>query len=281
MTVSIYTTLEAAPIVSTYLKSCNLTLRPPLPGVPSTSSNQFQPQPPNQPQSIKMTPSSENDFVNKLYQSFLSTSELNATEPSSDLKTSLLKHQKQALYFMITREAFVNYSEPFDEKQSLWRKQNGTFTNVVTNSKTTQEPAQIRGGIIADDMGIGKTIQTIALILNTRIDTPVTPPKPNIPTLRSSYSFGFVPPEEDPVILKSTADSLGLIPSKSNLVICPLSIISNWEEQIELHCKQGALSVYVYHGQKRSNVPSFLAAFDVVLTTYQTLALYAGKVYNY
>lgn len=42
-----------------------------------------------------------------------------------------------------------------------------------------------------------------------------------------------------------------LVPTKGTLIVCPLSTVSNWEDQIQSHVKRGALSVYVYHGASR------------------------------
>ncbi|CAM9189972.1 unnamed protein product [Ascophyllum nodosum] len=56
------------------------------------------------------------------------------------------------------------------------------------------------------------------------------------------------------------------------LVVCPMSVISNWEGQLEEHVKEGALKVYAYHGGHRSQDTNFLASCDVVITTYDTLA---------
>lgn len=56
------------------------------------------------------------------------------------------------------------------------------------------------------------------------------------------------------------------------LVVCPMSVMGNWENQIQEHVKEGALKVYAYHGQSRSQDVDFLASCDVVVTTYDTLA---------
>lgn len=51
------------------------------------------------------------------------------------------------------------------------------------------------------------------------------------------------------------------IPTKGTLIVCPLSTIQNWEEQIKSHCKIGALSVYIYHGTARCRDPRIMARF--------------------
>ena len=56
----------------------------------------------------------------------------------------------------------------------------------------------------------------------------------------------------------------------STLVICPLSVIGNWETQISQHFVAGAVSSYVYHGPQRKSSKAFLSKYDIVLTTFGT-----------
>lgn len=57
---------------------------------------------------------------------------------------------------------------------------------------------------------------------------------------------------------------------KENLV-APLSVLSNWEKQIEEHCTPGTLSSCVYYGSSRGLSAAELQTFDIVITTYQTV----------
>jgi SWI/SNF-related matrix-associated actin-dependent regulator of chromatin subfamily A3 len=54
--------------------------------------------------------------------------------------------------------------------------------------------------------------------------------------------------------------------------VAPLSVLSNWEKQVEDHCVSGSLSVCMYYGTTRSMGADALRKFDVVITTYQTVA---------
>lgn len=66
--------------------------------------------------------------------------------------------------------------------------------------------------------------------------------------------------------------------SRATLIVCPLSTVQNWESQIEEHVnKADGLSVYVYHGNTRLSDPFKLADFDVVVTTFSTLATEYSK----
>jgi len=63
--------------------------------------------------------------------------------------------------------------------------------------------------------------------------------------------------------------------SGSTLIVCPLSVMSNWTDQIARHVhEKHALRVYTYHGNGRvsSMKAADFAEYDVVITTYQTLA---------
>ncbi|KAG6263850.1 hypothetical protein E4U48_006496 [Claviceps purpurea] len=88
-----------------------------------------------------------------------------------------------------------------------------------------------KGGILADDMGLGKTISTLSLMLSNRAES-----RP-----------------------------------KTNLIIGPLSLIRQWEEELMKKTNPGhRLSVFVHHGKKSTTED--LLKYDVVLTTYGTIA---------
>lgn len=88
-----------------------------------------------------------------------------------------------------------------------------------------------KGGILADDMGLGKTISLISLM-----------------TIRPATCR-----------------------PKTNLIIAPVALMRQWEEEIRLRLKSShALSTFIYHGKKATTED--LLQYDVVLTTYGTLA---------
>jgi SWI/SNF-related matrix-associated actin-dependent regulator of chromatin subfamily A3 len=59
---------------------------------------------------------------------------------------------------------------------------------------------------------------------------------------------------------------------RGTLVVCPVSVIDSWMEQLAAHTRPGALRSYVYAGAGRNPDPAFLASFDVVIVSYNTLA---------
>ncbi|KAL6067925.1 hypothetical protein STEG23_022541, partial [Scotinomys teguina] len=60
--------------------------------------------------------------------------------------------------------------------------------------------------------------------------------------------------------------------TRTTLIICPLSVLSNWIEQFEQHIKSEVhLNFYVYYGSDRIRDPALLSKQDIVLTTYNIL----------
>ncbi|KAI1173551.1 SNF2 family N-terminal domain-containing protein [Nemania sp. FL0916] len=98
-----------------------------------------------------------------------------------------------------------------------------------------QEKSAHKGGILADDMGLGKTIQALSLILSR-------------------------PPEDGT--------------RKTTLIVVPTSLLYQWEREIDDKVKPNyKLKTFVFHSGKKRNVTvSKLLSYDVVITTYGTLA---------
>ncbi|KAF2765473.1 hypothetical protein EJ03DRAFT_330945 [Teratosphaeria nubilosa] len=92
-----------------------------------------------------------------------------------------------------------------------------------------------KGGILADDMGLGKTIQMLSLMVSHR--------------------------SEDPRC-------------KTTLIIAPVALMRQWQEEIATRIKPRphALSVFVHHGQAKKKRFADLRMYDVVLTTYGSIA---------
>ncbi|XP_075617925.1 helicase-like transcription factor isoform X2 [Balearica regulorum gibbericeps] len=60
---------------------------------------------------------------------------------------------------------------------------------------------------------------------------------------------------------------------RATLIVCPLSVLSNWIDQFEQHIHQDFhVNIYVYYGSDRNKDPSVLSEQDIVLTTYNILA---------
>lgn len=145
---------------------------------------------------------SDEGVIGDLYTSIQVNADLDAeADQPALLKVSLLKYQRQGLAWMADKE---------DDRRAA------------------------KGGILADAMGLGKTIQMLSLILHNAA-------KPGAAC-------------------------------KTTLIVCPLSMLDQWLDEIRNRVKGSQLQVNVYYGNSRIKDASWLKKCDVVLTTYGTLA---------
>ena len=84
----------------------------------------------------------------------------------ADLRTTLYKHQKQALTFMMQREE--GWSLDGDHRD-IWKKEYSpagyfTYVNTITNMQQNKPPRDFRGGLLIDAPGLGKSLSIIALL---------------------------------------------------------------------------------------------------------------------
>ena len=76
-----------------------------------------------------------------------------------------------------------------------------------------------------------------------------------------------------PQSLESNANPPSVI-KKCTMIVCPVSVLSNWTDQINQFVAPGVLKVELYHGPNRASVlPEVKAGnVDVLLVSYNTLA---------
>ncbi|KAK9915395.1 hypothetical protein WJX75_008587 [Coccomyxa subellipsoidea] len=87
------------------------------------------------------------------------------------------------------------------------------------------------GGFLCDMMGLGKTLETLMLLL-------ANPAPPN-----------WAVAEMDGHSRASDADP---VPIKTTLIVMPANLLGQWQEELQLHVKPGALTWGVYQGQEAS-----------------------------
>lgn len=61
------------------------------------------------------------------------------------------------------------------------------------------------------------------------------------------------------------------IKSKATLVVCPVSLVAQWAREIITKTRP-SLKVCIHHGPNRTHDPTELAAYDVIVTAYTTVA---------
>ncbi|KAI1106950.1 SNF2 family N-terminal domain-containing protein [Jackrogersella minutella] len=215
-----------------------------------------------------------------VFDSLTKSEELPEMNPSPRVQTELLKHQKQGLCFMTNKEQPRQFGSDGKIADSFWQIRLANsgqkiYYNVITGSSQRDPPPETLGGILADMMGLGKTLSILSLITssldqagNWSSFTPVQPQAPPMLKKKKTSSSGqFDVPTPQPLGLTQLKQN-----SKATLLICPLSTITNWEEQIKTHIKPGQLTYYIYHGSNRIKEYTRLADFDLVLTTYGSVA---------
>ena len=186
--------------------------------------------------------------LSSIFDSIHNADDLPEAEPSEIVATPLLQHQKQALHFMSTREESSLDEDGNASSQLLKRIQrpDGTtaWLNLITDREISRPPPPVRGGILADMMGLGKTLSVLALIAS-----------------RASKASEW-----------AACGSSGRPRIRATLLVCPLSVVHNWEEQISTHIQADTLDVYVYHGSNRSSDARYFGSADIIITTYGILA---------
>lgn len=215
---------------------------------------------------------------------------LDELEPPKDvIRSELLMHQKEGLGWLVHRENSL-------ELPPFWEEKDGEYINALTNCITSQRPEPLRGGIFADDMGLGKTLTLLSLIAFDKFfgDSPsiannvdvakdwVTDDKrgkrfrsergsPNSNKAQKRPKCDVVSVSKGKGKSICNVDRHYSLVSKATLIVCPLSVLSAWLTQLEDHTVRGRLKTYLYHGE-RTGDPYKLKEYDIVLTTYSTLA---------
>lgn len=214
--------------------------------------------------------------------------------PKDVIKSELFLHQKEGLGWLVHRENSC-------ELPPFWEERDGDYVNVLTNYQTDRRPEPIRGGIFADDMGLGKTLTLLSLIAfdkcgfgngstseidsssvnvdkNEGIDEDFDlllggkKSKRGRVSKNVNNNLGKKRKTEDKGKSVGSSDrSCDYIGSKTTLIVCPPSVFSTWVTQLGEHTRSGRLKVYMYYGE-RTNDAAELQKYDVVMTTYSTLA---------
>ncbi|CAI5724694.1 unnamed protein product [Peronospora destructor] len=178
----------------------------------------------------------------------------------------LQDHQKQALRWMLWREDQIRddvgeqkSNDPMWEKRQF-RSKSSYYVNTFEKSASLtrpEPPAPCLGGILADNMGMGKTMMMLSLIAYQKHIGEETSTNDNFPTQAKREATG------------------------KTLVVCPLSLLHQWKNEALERFLPNTLSVHVYYGDDRGTRTKLtMAPFsknDIVLTTYGVLSAEFGK----
>ncbi|MCM2535764.1 DEAD/DEAH box helicase [Neobacillus pocheonensis] len=111
------------------------------------------------------------------------------------------------------------------------------------------------GACLADDMGLGKTVQLISYLLMVKES--------------AEEETAVVPDTTKTRRKKNQEDEPTKVPTKAALIICPTSVLGNWQKELERFAPD--MDVYLHYGSNRLKDEAFtekVKAADVVLTSY-------------
>jgi hypothetical protein len=164
-------------------------------------------------------------------------------EPPGTLLMPLLPYQKEGLGWLYNQET-----------------QSETFGGILADgTRLTQQRCvlcidrDLRCFVFAE-MGMGKTVQAISLLLANRPDP------------RDARQLEVWRGADDRNGVTSGPNARG-----GTLVVLPVIAMGQWQAEIARFTSAGALRVKVFHGSQRLDALDDFRAADVVLTSYKTL----------
>jgi len=196
--------------------------------------------------------------------------DLPEVDPPATFALELRPYQKQALGWMRDMEDLQGSRQRESSLHPLWEQyvfpladdaDTGTepfyYNPYIGDLSLVFQPASrgARGGILADEMGLGKTIMLASLIHANRSVDAVRERRPGL--RQAPLAFGKA---------RRTRRSA------ATLVVAPMSLLSQWQSEMERASVPGTLEVALYYGDGREQLAARLqSGVDVVVTSYGTL----------
>lgn len=221
------------------------------------------------------------------------------------LSVKLYQYQRQTVRWMIDKEI-----GPYSLNEFFWEERSFTGASdedsgkyyyfPLTGEVRLCKPPSTRGGMVTEEMGLGKTIEALALIVSQKapehkssiitVHCEEDPPDLfvqdrfvrmtrtrvyNHERAVSSISTIFQHGDEilqDPDEIEFPADiKLRRWPAKTTLIVCPISLLGQWKH--EIRTRAPSLTWVEWNANVNDDYPSRHAigehAKDVVFTTYE------------
>ncbi|KAL0068237.1 hypothetical protein AAF712_004622 [Marasmius tenuissimus] len=172
-----------------------------------------------------------------------------AMQPHSLLPT-LLPFQRRTIGWLLEREGMListdgtirpsespkefNFWHPVEQENYMW------YHNRLTGelSPDLPEAEPVYGGILAEEPGLGKTVETIALV-----------------------SLNPAPPDRNPSVIRwDDGAAVDVKAVKATLIVTPLALQSQWIDELKAHAPH--LKVHIYEGWGKVSVPATAAQVE-------------------
>ena len=144
------------------------------------------------------------------------------------MQSLLLPYQDRGVGWMVRRENAPDHltlhpawTQQISDDGSVWYLHR--LTGQVSRSFFPAPVAHTCGGMLCDDVGLGKSIQVLGLILSN-------------------------PAPEGWAVEKLPARTNEPVPCKATLLVCPAALLPQWEQEIEKHTRAGSLKFGTYLG---------------------------------
>lgn len=209
-------------------------------------------------------------------------------ESKSELTVQLLPFQEQSVHWMLEKEGFfdtiesenvksesqlcefLNINVSFGYETMMLVDGSTMFWNKFTGYILSLDEAwdlyhQWRSdetrakGVLSEEMGLGKTIEILALLLLNK--------RKVLPAKSTMYNSG---------------NKKEILKVKTNLVICPDSILQQWIDEIQNHVRDNCITIFHYQGflevKKHFNTDDIgtivdkLSSYDLVICSYTTVS---------
>jgi SNF2 family DNA or RNA helicase len=128
---------------------------------------------------------------------------------------------------------------------------NKSLRHFIGISPKDDIPSYSMGGILADVMGLGKTLSMISAIVSS------LPQATEYATAKCQY---FASPE------------IGCRSRATLVIVTSMQVLDVWKREVSIHVEPGTLRICIFHGSSRPKSPVEVIDHDLVLTTYATLS---------
>jgi SNF2 family DNA or RNA helicase len=210
--------------------------------------------------------------------------------PACLTNITLFDYQIQGIKWLVKKETSPS---PAPFYKQVVEKGKQVYLCDITNASQQNSPKGIKGSLLCDQMGLGKSVQTIGLILlappegiEYKVNKAIagndedTIPMPEEKTIRAANastlkailktaSLKVSGKKQDLIdrILDAQANDkisgehfpISMRPvasttSRCTLIVCPVSVMGNWTHQVRSYVTPGVLNVSLYHGPKRNEI---------------------------